>query len=176
MAEDRSEFVRLLTRHERQVYAYILSLVPNWADADEILQETNMRLWDQFERFKTGTDFGAWARTVAHYQVLTFRKRIGRERVHFSQEFVDAVQAEYEAPSTSEETPEARRQALQKCIEKLGPGQQEMLQRTYSGEHSIKDVAGQLKRPASAVYKALSRIRRALYDCVSNSLRNEELA
>lgn len=174
MAEDRSEFVRLLTRHERQVYAYILSLVPNWADADEILQETNMRLWDQFERFKSGTDFGAWARTVAHYQVLTFRKRVGRERVHFSQEFVDAVQAEYDAPS--KEPPDERRDALANCIEKLSPGQQEMLRRAYNSEHSIKDVAGQLKRPVGAVYKALSRIRRALYDCVSNSLRNEELA
>ena len=170
MPEDRSDFVRLLTRHERQVYAYILSLVPNWADADEILQETNIRLWDQFDQFKPGTDFGAWARTVAHYQVLTFRKRVGRERLHFSQEFVDAVQTEYDT-SASASILDERRDALASCVEKLSPGQQEMLRQAYSHEHSIKDVAVQLKRPAGAVYRALSRIRRTLHDCVSESLR-----
>lgn len=40
----REEFVRLLTQHQRRVYAYILGIVPNWNDADEILQETNIRL------------------------------------------------------------------------------------------------------------------------------------
>ena len=175
MPEDRREFVRLLTRNERQVYAYLLSLVPNWADADEILQETNIRLWDQFDQFNPETDFGAWARSVAHYQVLTFRKRVSRERMRFSQEFVDAVQAQYDA-SQSESTDDERRDALADCIEKLSLGQQEMLRATYSQEHSIKDVAERLERPVSAVYKALSRIRRALYECVSNSLRKRETA
>jgi DNA-directed RNA polymerase specialized sigma24 family protein len=45
--ESRRQFIRLMTKHERLVYGYILSLVPNWADADEILQETNIRLWEE---------------------------------------------------------------------------------------------------------------------------------
>ena len=73
MDESRRQFIRLMTRHERLVYGYILSLVPNWADADEILQETNIRLWEEFEKFETGTNFAAWAVRVAHFQVLTWR-------------------------------------------------------------------------------------------------------
>ena len=64
-----------MTKYERMVYGYILSLVPNWADADEILQETNIRLWEEFEKFQPGTNFAAWAIRVAHFQVLTWRKR-----------------------------------------------------------------------------------------------------
>src|SRR5205814_6679679 len=71
--EARRQFIRLMTRHERLVYGYILSLVPNWADADEILQETNIRLWEEFEKFQAGTNFAAWAIRVAHFQVLTWR-------------------------------------------------------------------------------------------------------
>ena len=83
MDESRRQFIRLMTRHERLVYGYILSLVPNWADADEILQETNIRLWEEFEKFEAGTNFAAWAVRVAHFQVLTtrwLRSRAGRTR------------------------------------------------------------------------------------------------
>ena len=42
-ANDRSdEFMRLLTEHDRGVFLFILSLVPNWADAEEVHQETNV--------------------------------------------------------------------------------------------------------------------------------------
>jgi hypothetical protein len=56
-----------MTRHERLVYGFMLSLVPNWADADEILQETNIRLWDEFEKFVPRTNFAAWAVRIARF-------------------------------------------------------------------------------------------------------------
>ena len=83
--ESQRQFVRLMTKHERLVYGYILSLVPNWADADEILQETNIRLWEEFDKFVLGTNFAAWALRVAHFQVLTWRKRVSRSRLVFDQ-------------------------------------------------------------------------------------------
>ena len=86
--ESKRLFVRLLTQHERRVYGYILRMVPNWCEADEVLQETNIRLWEEFDRFEPGTDFAAWAIRVAHYQVLTWRKRRDRSRLVFSEEAV----------------------------------------------------------------------------------------
>ena len=58
------EFVRLLGAHEQGLSGYIISLVPNWADADEIAQETKLRLWEQFEQFDRTKDFGTWARRL----------------------------------------------------------------------------------------------------------------
>ena len=57
-ASDRlGEFVRLLTEHDRGVLLFILSLVPNWTDAEEIQQETNVKLWQGFGKFQLGSDF-----------------------------------------------------------------------------------------------------------------------
>jgi len=81
--DSKATFVRLLTQSERRVYGYILKMVVDWNDADEILQETNVRLWEEFDRFQPGTDFAAWAIRVAHYQVLTWRKRRDRSRLVF---------------------------------------------------------------------------------------------
>ena len=67
---DSNEFVSLLTASQRRLYAFICTLVIDRTDADEVLQETNLALWEQAERFEAGTDFVAWACRVAHYKVL----------------------------------------------------------------------------------------------------------
>src|SRR5689334_8849101 len=116
MDESRRQFIRLMTRHERLVYGYILSLVPNWADADEILQETNIRLWEEFEKFEAGTNFAAWAVRVAHFQVLTWRKQTDRRRLVFGQDVIETLAAE---PAWAEDRFESRQQALVACVGEL---------------------------------------------------------
>lgn len=166
-----AEFVRLLTQHERRVYGYILSLAPRWADADEILQETNVRLWAQFDRFEPGADFGAWACTIAHYQVLTFRKRTERERSHFSQQFVDLVAAE--STSLVTET-DLRISALEECLKKLMASQRQLLRQCYGGKVTLKETAKKLGRSVAATYKSLARIRHVLHECIEQRLSKEE--
>src|SRR4026209_963408 len=118
MDESRRQFIRLMTVHERLVYGYILSVVPNWADADEILQETNIRLWEEFEKFRPGSNFAAWALRVAHFQVLTWRKKVGRSRLVFGQRVIDVLAAE---PCWEDDEFEARGQALAECVTELPP-------------------------------------------------------
>lgn len=167
---ETDQFVRLLTQNERRVYAFILSLVPNWADADEILQETNVRLWQDFEKYEPGTDFAAWACTVAKFQIMTYRKKRAREQVQFSNEFIEKVAAE--AAATMAVTDE-RRDALNDCILKLSDKNQSLLRACYSPGSKIKDVAAQFGRSVDAVYKALSRVRQFLHICIDKSLEQE---
>src|ERR1700689_4181086 len=93
-ASKTAEFVRLLAQHQRGIYALILAMVPNWADAEDIFQETTVRLWEQFDKYKTGSDFGAWARTIGKFGILSYRKKKGRERIAFSDAFIDKVAEE----------------------------------------------------------------------------------
>jgi RNA polymerase sigma-70 factor (ECF subfamily) len=164
---DAAQFVRLLTLSERRVYAFILSLVPNWADADEILQETNVRLWNEFEKFTPGTDFGAWACTIARYQVLTFRKRRSRERVQFTDEFLDVVAREAQADDDTA----ARHHALARCVDDLTPQHRDLLKAFYEPGAAGAEVAARFNRSLDALYKALSRVRRLLHDCVVRRMK-----
>lgn len=165
--ESRRQFIRLMTKYERMVYGYILSLVPNWADADEILQETNIRLWEEFEKFQPGTNFAAWAVRVAHFQVLTWRKRVSRSRLVFDQRVVDSLAAE---PRWTDEEFEARQQALAECVSELPDNSRELLRHCYVNGAKAKDVAVELNRTPAAVYKALERIRVALHSCIERKV------
>lgn len=167
MDESRRQFIRLMTTHERLVYGYILSLVPNWADADEILQETNIRLWEEFDKFVLGTNFAAWAIRVAHFQVLTWRKKVSRSRLVFDQRVVDAIASE---PSWCDEAFEARQQALGECVSELPDHSRDLLRNCYVRGAKIKDVAIRLNRTPASVYKALERIRETLHSCIKHKL------
>ncbi len=69
------EYLRLLGQHEARLVGFIFSLVPHWADADDVAQEVRIALWNEFDKYDPAKDFGAWARTIAYYEVLTYRKK-----------------------------------------------------------------------------------------------------
>ena len=57
-----------------------MSVLPNRTDVDDLLQETNLVLWREFESFEIGTNFTAWAYRIAHNQVLAWRKPVKEYR------------------------------------------------------------------------------------------------
>ena len=81
----------MLAEHERQLAGYVHTLVPSWQDAEDVLQNTKLRLWEQFESFQRGTDFAAWAFTIAGYMVRTHRKTCQRQRVCFSDDLLEKI-------------------------------------------------------------------------------------
>jgi RNA polymerase sigma-70 factor, ECF subfamily len=164
-------FVRLLTQHQRRVYGYILKLVVNWNDADEILQETNLRLWEEFDRFEPGTDFAAWAIRVAHYQVLTWRRKRDRSRLIFDEATIQTISRE---DQSAVRACDQREQALMACLDTLTARNRDLIQRCYAGKHTIRRVAEELNRSAVSVYKSVQRIRLSLHRCIEQRLLVEE--
>lgn len=169
--EDRTEtFVRLLGQSQRRLSAFVFTLVPIGVDAEEILQETNLVLWREFDRFQLGSNFLAWASKVAFHQVLAYRKRKRRDRLCFSEAFLSAVADEV---VESSDLLERRHRAMGDCIQKLPPRHQHLVRRRYFDQKSVEFIASETGRTVGAVYRVLSRIRQMLHDCVSRRLVQE---
>ena len=169
--DDRAaKFVQLLAAHEHCLSSYVLALVPNWSDAEEIIQQTKLRLWEQFDAYDPDKSFGTWACVIARYEVLTFRKRSARSRVHFSQTFVDRVSEELAQTATESDS---RMVFLDECVEKLAQWQRDLLWRCCVVGDSTTTVATQLGRKAESTRKALLRVRRKLFRCIEAAQRKE---
>src|SRR3954468_11174561 len=84
-------FLRLFLQNERRLYAYVLTLLPNRADADDVLQEASLVMWDKFDPDRPPDDFTAWGCRIAYFKVLDAYKRSHRSRVRFSQEMLERV-------------------------------------------------------------------------------------
>lgn len=165
------EFLRLLGVHEERTKAFVFSMVPNWADAQDIAQEVRLRLWEQFDAYDSSKDFGAWSRTIAYYQVLAYRKRSQKRYVQLGPEFLELVAETFNA---GVEQFEARGSALQRCMEKLTAVKRRLLLRCYGGGETIRQVADSLGRSFEAVRKSVFRTRSQLASCVEQELKREE--
>ena len=161
------QFLRLLGQHERRLRTFILSLVPNWADADDIGQEVKIRLWEQFDNYDPAKDFGVWARAIAHYQILSYREKRGREARRVSDKFVETIAEE--AARLSDEM-DAGQQALKDCFDKLPAAKRELLVQYYSGERTTRQLAAELGRTFDATRQTILRTRITLRDCVEETL------
>jgi RNA polymerase sigma-70 factor, ECF subfamily len=164
------EFISLLTHHKHQLFNLIFCMVQSLPDTEDVFQQTTMALWNKFDDFQLGTDFGAWASRVARYRALNFIRSKRRERVLFSEGLIAQLA---ECRFDSAELQDARLRALAACREKLSQADQMLLAACYGREGTIREAAKIIGRPVGAVYDSLSRIRGALYDCIGRTLSRE---
>ena len=110
-------FIDLFSQHQRQLHLYVLSLVFEAADAYDILQDTNLVLWEKFDSYQLGTNFLAWARKIAFHRVLRFREAKTKRMTSLDPHVLESL-----ASTTSGQALEvltARQDALEGCLDKL---------------------------------------------------------
>jgi RNA polymerase sigma-70 factor, ECF subfamily len=174
LASDRTtEFVGLLLEHQRRIHAYIATMLTNWADADEVLQETSTVLWRKFDEFQPGTDFAAWAFRIAYFCSMSFLQKHKQRALQYSESSLEQIAAATEAMQPELE---AQFAALAGCMEKLSDRDRDLLQRRHFPGSTTKEVADSLDRPLKSVYKSLNRIYAALLACIQRNQSREELA
>ncbi len=163
MDKSSAEFIRLLTQSQSPLYGYIMSLVLDHAQAEDLLQETNMTLWDKADQFKPGTSFLAWGCRVAYFKVLSHRRAMARDRHVFNDELLDYLA---ERQLDRADLLDRRREALQECLKRLPVYQQNLLRARYQAGGSVKIIAAQKRCSVGVISQTLYRIRCALIACV----------
>jgi RNA polymerase sigma-70 factor (ECF subfamily) len=148
-------------------------MLPDHLEAEEVFQRVSVVLWSKFDDFELGTNFWGWAARVAQLEVHDYRKRRKRERLQFwGEDVIDSVAAAYLRNS---DLLQRQRQALGACLEKLALRDRELIALRYGAEQvTTKHLAERLGRPLVTLYKALSRIRGNLYECIQRTLAHEE--
>jgi RNA polymerase sigma-70 factor, ECF subfamily len=166
----QDQFVSNLTSCQPRLHAYILSLLPNWNDANDVLQDTNLVLWHRSEEYVEGTNFLAWAYTIARYKVLAHHRDQHRDRHIFDDELfaLMADQAEQRVPPG-----EATVVVLKECMKGLSPFQRELVRQRYAKDGSVQEMARKLGRSAAVISVTLSRIRHRLMACLRRKLEED---
>ncbi len=113
---DMNEFVHLLTINQRKIYSYILKLVANFNDADDIMQDTTAIMWKKYDTFIPGTNFLGWAVRIAHYNILSYRTKKGKERLIIDDELFESIQIK---AVKSNDTLDSKLKYLKECLSKL---------------------------------------------------------
>ncbi len=161
------EYLQLVTRHQASIMGYIRSIAPG-APVDDILQETNVILWQRADSFEPGTHFKAFAFRIAHLKTLEFLRASKRkEWLVFDSDLLDAIaqrQSEQEAGHGDAQT------ALRGCLADLDPGERELLHRRYTLCQTVRDIAKTEGKSEGALQQLFFRLRNSLRACIEHRL------
>lgn len=169
---DVKEFDALITGGQGELYNFIMVLSGNSEHAREIVQETNLALMRKAEQYDPAYPFITWARSIAYYEVLTFRQKRRRERLVFNDEVFDRVSART-VSGAGEESFSTRRQALEVCLKKLTESQRSVIDKRYYKRVSVIKLSRELGCSEAAVSTMLYRIRKSLAQCIAKLLAQE---
>jgi RNA polymerase sigma-70 factor, ECF subfamily len=168
--ERNAEFMRLFVQYQRRVHAFIVTLLPNLADAEDVLQETSLTAWQKFDDFQSGTDFVRWVCTIARFKVLKFRRQQKSGRLLFSDALLEDLADQQIRQSDAWEH---WNQTLADCMAKLRPNDRELFLHCSRSDTTTKQVADRMGRPVNTVYKAINRIRKDLIGCIRHAVSRE---
>jgi len=152
------------------LYAFICSLLGGAEGAGDVLQETNIALWNKAGDYDPGKEFLPWAYTFARYQVMAWRKRQSRSRLVLDDDLISRVADEFEAVETKSNR---QIEALETCLSLLPESQRDLLDRRYSQGEGVQEIAARTRRSENVVAATLYRIRKALMQCVNSKMGQE---
>ena len=158
------EFVSLITSHQRRIFAYIITLVPNRSDAEDIMQETSALMWEKKNDFRPGSDFVAWGARIAYYKILDYRKKVNKNRRMVIKEG-QFKRIEERAIENSKHVDDMINK-LDECMKKLSTSDRQLISMKYSAEMNVKEISSRIKKTVRSVYLAISRIQGLLLRCI----------
>lgn len=167
---EQQRFLSLFLRSEREIFRYVAVLVPNVADAEDIVQQTAIALWEKFDAYDPSQPFTPWACRFALNKAKQWVER--RQRW---QALLDKGLAEELALRRDEMRPEIelRLRHLEGCLNKLPEEQRSLVEGYYYRRDGVEKLALHSGRTVAATYKILQRIRQALQTCIDAAAKPE---
>lgn len=166
----QQRFLSLFLRSEREVFRYVAALVPNVSEAEDIVQQTALALWEKFDAYDPSQPFTPWACRFALNKARQWTERRQRWEALLGRGLAEDL-----AQRRQELQPEFERRLrrLEVCVRKLPPGQRSLIQAYYYERTDVDSLAERTGRTVAATYKALQRIRQALQRCVEGQAEQE---
>ena len=132
-------------------------------------------MWEKFDQYKSGTNFVAWAMTIANFKIMSYRRDKARNRIRFDDHVMEMIETISKDKLSHDNTAE-KIAILKDCIRKLPKKERQLIQSKYSGDYSNSKLAENLGISIATIYRRLSNIYSNLLRCISkNGIISEEL-
>jgi RNA polymerase sigma-70 factor (ECF subfamily) len=183
---DRAAFARLYERSSSQLFAVVLRIQRDRAQAEELLQEIYVAVWKAAGSFDVArAQPMTWLASIARNRAIDSLRRAGAQPQTVSGEAQDdegehdghdglLAQMPSDDPGPLEllEQASARRD-LQQCMQRLSAAQRQSVAMAFFDGLSHGEVAQQLRQPLGTVKSWVRRGLQSLKDCLDHAVKRE---
>ena len=171
-APDVEQLTVLWMKAQPAIAGYISSLVRDYYQADDILQNVAVIVVRKRESYDVDLPFVPWAIGIAKLEVLKHRRTVARDRLRFEfdEALVEKLTDSYQAAA---EDLDRDREAVRYCVEKLDTRQREAIRMRHYEDVKSPEIASRMRITPQAARALLYRARKMLVECISKRLRQE---
>jgi RNA polymerase sigma-70 factor (ECF subfamily) len=167
-AQTYSAFDALYRHYGREVWSLVFARWLNAEIANDICQETFLRLWQQWQRGEEIRNPRAWLLRVARNLAEDYGKSAFHRNGTQEPEYLATVSGSQPTPPEQLQKREAL-QLVRRFLQELAPTDREILTLRYALEYSIEEIAETLGINVSAVHMRLTRARQRLAARLANT-------
>ncbi|MBK1831914.1 sigma-70 family RNA polymerase sigma factor [Verrucomicrobiaceae bacterium R5-34] len=160
-----------ITEIQSGLRAFIGYLMSGTSDVSDVAQEVNLLLWQKRDQYEAGTNFRAWAFTIARYAVLGHLRKKRRGNVEFfSPELLEQLADEWQEDECEYEE---QLTALESCLDQLPDEDLDLVHARYNSHGGVERFAQRMGLSAGSLRLRLFRLRAALKRCVEQNMGEE---
>ncbi len=169
---DSKAIIRDIARHwalvQPKVSAFISLMIPNYHDAQDVLQEVAMAVFSHdFEKSGAPQVFHAWVLQIARHKVVDFRRKRGRQKGMFDDSIIETIAGAY---SNLDDQDYPIRDALEHCLARMQDRARKLIEMRYRFDMQAEEISSATGHGVSAVRVTLYRIRESLRQCIEGYL------
>jgi len=155
---DTLAFYNIYERYCKKLYHFVLKSIKQETDAEEIVQDVFVKIWEMRDKIETNTSFESFLFRIAYNETMDlFRKRISEKK------YVEYIKSIQQSEATTNTTDELRYNELSReidsLLEELTPRQREVFCLSRSEGFSNKEISKKLDISENTVKKHLLNAR-----------------
>lgn len=163
---DSAAFGELIKQYRRQLYSYLIKLSGDRISADDLFQDTLIKVWHGIKKYDEKQKFASWLFSIAHNCAIDFlRKRKLQINTFVELNEETAMSNDIHDIIVTKELKEK----LDKIVETLPEKQKQVFLLRQFGELSFKEISEMTQEPLNTV---LSHMHYAIKK-IKNALRSE---
>lgn len=163
MDETTRQATRLWTLAQPAVSAFITSVVRDFRDRDDVLQDVAVAVVESFETYDPARPFVPWAVGIARNQVGLYLRQRKRDRLVFDDDTVACLATAFGEVNAE---PSPRLDYLQECLGGVVGRARQICELRYRDDLKPAAIGAALGMTANSVAKALQRVREQLRECI----------
>ena len=165
LAGDESAFVDLVNKYQKQVHALAWRKIGDFHIAEEITQDTFLKVYQKLSTLKDPNQFAGWLYVIATNQCRAWlrKKRIETEPLEETDvEKIEEAYSQYIVEERANATVETQREVVKKLLAKLKESERTVMTLHYFGEMTTEEISRFLGVSTSAIKLRLHRARQRL--------------
>ena len=168
-AGDQVAFANLVGRFQRDVYGKAISILKNHQDADDVTQETFLRVYRALPGFRHESSFRTWLITITTRQALNYLNRVrnNQESLEMPEENMEHPALRIEENQMSSLLDQESRRLLREAIPRLPKRQKQALtlklQNDWKYERIAQEMGTSVGSVKAHIFHAIQNLTRYIH-------------